>query len=105
MPGPCPSGFISELGTCVDINECEMYSNLCENGFCSNTEGSFKCVCPKGLTLDSTGRKCNGSYILDYNDKEYNSSNLQKNIQTYVEVCLSEITTRIKNNGQFLVNE
>ncbi len=41
---------------CSDINECELNSGLCRGGgTCVNTEGSFSCVCPPGLTLDPTG--------------------------------------------------
>ncbi|KAJ8304383.1 hypothetical protein KUTeg_017966 [Tegillarca granosa] len=55
----CPKGFSSSTGTCVDINECEIYPDLCQGGgFCVNTQGSFKCNCPNGLTLDLSGRRC-----------------------------------------------
>ena len=45
-------------GTSRDFNECEMMENLCEGGDCINTDGSFRCQCPPGYKLDSTGRRC-----------------------------------------------
>lgn len=43
-----------------DINECEVFPGVCTNGRCLNTQGSFRCECAEGLTLDSTGRTCVG---------------------------------------------
>lgn len=46
----------------TDINECEMFDNVCEGGgLCVNTQGSFRCNCPPGLILDATGRRCIGT--------------------------------------------
>lgn len=44
----------------TDINECEVFPGVCTNGQCVNTQGSFRCECAEGLTLDSTGRTCVG---------------------------------------------
>ncbi|TSK16121.1 Fibrillin-2 [Bagarius yarrelli] len=41
-----------------DVNECEVFPGVCLNGQCVNTQGSFKCKCPEGLTLDGTGHLC-----------------------------------------------
>ena len=42
---------------CLDINECEL--TPCHlNGICSNTDGSFNCVCKQGFTGD--GFQCEG---------------------------------------------
>ncbi|XP_055956124.1 fibrillin-2 [Patella vulgata] len=56
----CPKGFANRLGVnCVDINECEVFQDICKGGGqCVNLEGSFKCTCPFGLTLDPTGLRC-----------------------------------------------
>lgn len=51
----------SELIVCVhtDINECE--EEGCE-GQCLNLPGSHRCICPKGYTLQSDGRRCKGQW-------------------------------------------
>ncbi|XP_065222296.1 fibrillin-2-like [Planococcus citri] len=56
----CAKGFAKVDGkVCSDINECELNNGLCRGGgTCLNTEGSFTCVCPPGLTLDATGTLC-----------------------------------------------
>ncbi|KAM6575473.1 hypothetical protein CsatA_023800 [Cannabis sativa] len=33
---------------CIDIDECKQKPNLCGNGTCVNTDGSYKCSCLKG---------------------------------------------------------
>ena len=37
----------------TDINECTMHG-VCQNGECLNTQGSFRCTCKAGYTLDRT---------------------------------------------------
>ncbi|KAM9357797.1 fibrillin-2b [Symphorus nematophorus] len=55
----CSRGFARMKGlVCEDINECEVFPGVCTNGRCVNTQGSFRCECAEGLTLDSTGRTC-----------------------------------------------
>ncbi|XP_060929872.1 latent-transforming growth factor beta-binding protein 4 [Limanda limanda] len=54
----CPSGFERINGTqCVDVNEC-LRPELCENGICVNTRGSYSCVCKVGFILDATHGIC-----------------------------------------------
>lgn len=49
------------MSVSVDVNECEVYPDLCKGGgYCENQEGSFRCLCPDGLSLDSTGTQCVG---------------------------------------------
>ncbi|XP_052387608.1 fibrillin-1 isoform X2 [Carassius gibelio] len=59
-PDPfCPKGRSRVKGTiCEDVNECEVFPGVCINGKCMNTDGSFICQCPSGMTVDSTGRTC-----------------------------------------------
>ena len=58
----CPSGpGRGESG--ADLNECEIMPGACNNGDCVNTDGSFRCECPMGYVLDTSGRRCIGEYI------------------------------------------
>ena len=42
----------------IDINECNMFNNLCVFGRCENIYGMFRCVCDEGYQLDKTGGNC-----------------------------------------------
>ncbi|XP_026325907.1 fibrillin-2-like isoform X2 [Hyposmocoma kahamanoa] len=56
---PCVRGYAKLDGTtCRDVDECSLDSELCIGGKCINTDGSYQCECPHGLTLDSTGNRC-----------------------------------------------
>lgn len=52
----CTKGYAKFGGKeCVDVNECELNSDICKGGgTCVNTDGSYRCECPPGLTLDAT---------------------------------------------------
>ncbi|XP_072046585.1 uncharacterized protein [Amphiura filiformis] len=39
----CDRGYIPSISGCKDVNECELVPDLCQNGTCQNTEGSFLC--------------------------------------------------------------
>uniref|UniRef100_A0A4W4F9J8 Fibrillin 2b n=1 Tax=Electrophorus electricus TaxID=8005 RepID=A0A4W4F9J8_ELEEL len=41
-----------------DMNECLDNPGICVNGVCINTDGSFRCECPFGYSLDYTGVNC-----------------------------------------------
>jgi fibulin 1/2 len=52
----CPSGF--QGSHCeTDVNECKTGRHTCSHS-CVNTRGSYKCTCPKGLTLQENNRTC-----------------------------------------------
>lgn len=44
-----------------DVNECEEHDNLCNNGHCTNTFGSYMCSCNEGYRLDNTSTFCYGN--------------------------------------------
>lgn len=43
-----------------DINECQVLPDLCRNGQCVNTIGSFRCHCNVGYKTDFTATSCVG---------------------------------------------
>ncbi len=46
---------------CIDLDEC-IYSMPCHNnGSCTNTEGSYECVCNSGY--NGNGFNCSGNFI------------------------------------------
>jgi len=63
--------------TCTDVNECDLNVGVCRGGgTCVNTDGSFTCTCPPGLTLDSSGKLVflwHPPHIITQDVKEYYS--------------------------------
>ena len=45
-------------GILEDINECNTMINICTNGRCSNTFGSYMCTCNNGFELDDSAIGC-----------------------------------------------
>ena len=45
---------------CVDIDECQRNPNICNNGTCVNSMGSYQCHCYAGFKL-SPNNDCAGS--------------------------------------------
>ena len=43
---------------CRDINECELFPEICRHGECHNQQGDFRCVCHPGYTLDQSKGNC-----------------------------------------------
>ncbi|XP_054855028.1 latent-transforming growth factor beta-binding protein 4 isoform X2 [Eublepharis macularius] len=59
----CPKGFRRQNGSCIDVDECQerLY---CRNGDCTNTRGSFTCVCHEGYILDSSRSSCISHHVI-----------------------------------------
>ncbi len=55
-----------ERGHLNDINDCTTFYDMCENGRCKNSIGSFNCRCNQGYALDEDGIKCNGEFELTF---------------------------------------
>ena len=91
---PCPLGECIETGssytcdcseepgidddTCEDIDECELYPDICENGgICSNLFGDYNCTCSEGFTgknctdVDCSTVDCNHGSCVENFDKWY----------------------------------
>lgn len=54
----CSSGFSGDGHYCTDVDECLSPGLCAPNAFCSNTMGSYRCVCPLGLRLNPDQRSC-----------------------------------------------
>ncbi|XP_037397986.1 latent-transforming growth factor beta-binding protein 1 isoform X2 [Pygocentrus nattereri] len=55
----CDPGYQDTDGQgCVDLNECELLSDVCGEAVCENVPGSFLCVCPEGLEFNRMTAKC-----------------------------------------------
>lgn len=51
---------IKEIFIVPDINECQVLPDLCKNGQCINSIGSFRCHCNVGYKTDFTSTSCVG---------------------------------------------
>ncbi|XP_049320138.1 latent-transforming growth factor beta-binding protein 1 isoform X3 [Astyanax mexicanus] len=56
----CDPGYQDSDGQgCVDLNECDLLSDVCGEAVCENVPGSFLCVCPdEGLEFNRMTAKC-----------------------------------------------
>jgi hypothetical protein len=64
----CPEGYtqVGMTDDCRDVNECAANGNLCKNGHCVNTKGSYKCECYEGFEVSSDGKSCIGNFSLSF---------------------------------------
>ncbi|XP_048837123.1 latent-transforming growth factor beta-binding protein 4 isoform X45 [Brienomyrus brachyistius] len=58
---PCRPGFELKNQQCQDIDECRRTPSPCDNGYCENVPGSFRCVC-------FTGYELRGNTCIDINE-------------------------------------
>ena len=59
--GPQVTIYVSRF--LADKDECMMTPNLCGQGKCVNTPGSYRCTCNEGFTYDPKTMKCTGEFI------------------------------------------
>lgn len=54
----------NQLSLCMltDVDECQQ-GNLCMNGQCKNTDGSFRCTCGQGYQLSAAKDQCEGRCV------------------------------------------
>lgn len=62
----CSNGYkLSNDGrNCFDVDECRDNPRVCSGGQCTNTIGSYVCVCTDGLLPGPGGSSCLGKYSL-----------------------------------------
>lgn len=44
--------------TCADVDECRNNPRICNGGKCTNTIGSYRCLCTEGLLSNPDGSSC-----------------------------------------------
>lgn len=49
---------VSRLPLFIDVDECATIPDLCRNGRCINTLGSYRCICNKGYKHDASEKYC-----------------------------------------------
>ena len=55
---------MSTVHSVLDINECE-FEGICDNGYCVNTVGSFRCDCSPGYRPNVFTHVCEGEHIFN----------------------------------------
>ena len=47
----------------LDVDECSLNSNLCDNGQCLNYPGGYRCECDMGFAPKDNDRACVGEIL------------------------------------------
>jgi len=48
--------FVLSFGLFSDVNECRENPQICQNGTCLNSDGSYSCICNEGFEADEYQR-------------------------------------------------
>ncbi|KAM4701245.1 vitamin K-dependent protein S [Discoglossus pictus] len=56
----CDDGYylLANKQDCKDINECELYPNICGRAQCKNTAGKYDCDCGDGFRFNTSTKSC-----------------------------------------------
>ena len=59
MCGTSPGSMIDPMtGNKIEIDECQMMPQMCQNGVCMNTIEGFHCECYPGYVYDEASHQC-----------------------------------------------
>ena len=92
--GRCPAGYKHDVKTdaCIDIDECALINPCGDDANCINTEGSYYCECPDGLTYDKNLDKCiDNRYGSCYTEYIGNSASGELSGKHTKQVCCCSI--------------
>jgi len=83
----------------ADIDECDMFNNLCVNGECDNTMGYFQCTCAPGYKLDATGGNCTGTlHTLSLSLSLSLSASACLSLSVCLSVCITVLLFQFDNS-------
>ncbi|UYV63503.1 FBN1 [Cordylochernes scorpioides] len=63
----------------TDVDECILMPNLCQNGRCINTQGSYRCVCNRGYKPDDSNTHCYEASTLNHCDADIDECSTGQN--------------------------
>lgn len=93
------SSFIVSFFFFADINECVLEPRKCAPGTCQNLDGSYRCICPPGYSLQND--KCEGRRATVFGNKQYWFLHWHYQSQSFCDgVFLLEFFVKTKSKGR-----